>query len=196
MDRAGLAGKRLLKFRGVGEGTDDAELRHRVRIALDQLPLRLDAHGVSAGLTPGNKELLLRRETIHAGHGVGAHGLLQRRIGDAHAAEIGNGFVAQALAIVVDPGFDEIPFELIDQALAARLEVPVIFLAPPIMGMQPDIHRRSRGIDCMREVVRHGNSHGAIVHRIGGIRIEERRLQCARRQYHGIDFENDVTVGR
>ena len=123
-----------------------------MRIARDQLPLCLDAHRVSAGLAPGNEKLLFGREAVDVGNRMRAQGLLQRSVGDAYPGKVGNGLVAHAFAVVVNARRDEITVELIDQALAAGSELPVVFVAPPVLRVQSDID--SRAVAVARQNVR------------------------------------------
>jgi hypothetical protein len=151
-----------------------------VWVAIDELSLRLQAHGMAGGLAPRNEKLLLGCEAIDYWNGVSLHRRLERQVSDAHAGEIGNGFVAHALAIVVNAWLDEVTLELVDQALAALVEILPVFLAPPILRVQLQVDCRACGIDGMGEIMRDGNPHGAVIHGIRRLRTEERRLQRSR----------------
>src|ERR1051326_9149729 len=78
MDHCGtvFAAECLLEFRQVRERTNHAILADWVRIALHHGALRFRTNLITAPLSPGNKELLLRRITVDGGLMVVQFGFL------------------------------------------------------------------------------------------------------------------------
>jgi len=83
------------------------------------------------------------------------------------------------LAIMMHTRLYEITIELIDHALTALLELLTVGIGPPICRMSLQVVGSPQAVDEVRQIMRDCNAERAIVDRIRGVGIEERRLQLA-----------------
>src|SRR6478672_518228 len=111
-----FAAKCLLEFRQVRKRPDYAILADGVRVTLDHGALRFRTNLITAPLSPGNKELLLRRVTVNGGLRVGLLGFFESQESDLGAGKIANASTENKLAIVVNAGLNEIAIELANDA--------------------------------------------------------------------------------
>ena len=87
-----FAAKRLLEFRQVRKRANHAILADGMRVTLDHGALRFRTNLITAPLSPGNKELLLRRVTINGGLRVGLLSFLESQESDLGPGKVTNAF--------------------------------------------------------------------------------------------------------
>src|SRR5262249_10304953 len=119
---AGFAAKSLAELRQVGERANHSIFCHRVRIALNHYALRFRTRFVAAPLSPGDKELLVGRESVNGGCRMLLLRLLEGQIGNLGPCKIANALSQDEFAIMVDRGLDKVAVELAHNARGAFLE--------------------------------------------------------------------------
>src|SRR5262249_2347760 len=100
------------------------------------------------------------------------------------------------LPLVVAPGLDEVPVELLGDAASAALELLAIRLGPPGSGAAVEVELGSAGIDAMGQVVRDARADPPVVLGIALVHTDGGRSEEACRQHHLVELKIDVRVGR
>ena len=118
----------------VRQGTDDAELRDRVRVPLDHEALGFGTRLVAARLPVAEEELLFGSEAVDGLRGRSGERLAESKPRNRDSAEVAYRFAEHQLPLVVDARLDEIAVELIRDALAAFLELRAVRRCPPVHG--------------------------------------------------------------
>src|SRR5450432_2512925 len=175
--RVGLALECCLESRQVRQRTVHAVLRDRVRIALDHGALGFGADLVAAPLTPGDEELLLGCKAVNGRfRRLALARFLVSQVSEFCAAEIANRFAQHELAVVMNPGLDEIAVELVHHTLAARLEFCFVLGRPPVAQF-------TLVVEAVADLMADDHTDRAVVHRVGGADIKRGWLQNAGRKY-------------
>src|SRR5438270_7245167 len=145
-----------------------------MRITLHHLPLTRRTNFVTAPLSPGNEELLVRRKAVESWLRVLLFRFLKRQIGDFGARKISNAFAEHQLAIVVNVRFDEIVVELMGYTGSATLEPFQVISSPPVVEPALRVELRALIVETVADFVSHDDANRSIIHGIHCIHVERR----------------------
>src|SRR6516164_7073195 len=147
-------------------------------VSLDHQPLGFRTDLIAAELPPRDKELLVRCQPIDRGsRRLSLLGILKRQVGDLYACQITNRFANHQLPVMVDCRLDVVPIELLHHATGLRLKLLKILGHPPVAQAALRIELCTLIVETVAHFVTDDDANRAVVHRVGGIHIERRRLQ-------------------
>src|ERR1700734_3913276 len=107
-----------------------------MRVREHELALRVRTDFVPARLSPGNKKLLFRCETILVGGArFSFHRFLESKVSKFDAAKVADAFTQHELAVFVHAAFHCVAGKLIDHTLATTLEFLVVCGSPPALEL-------------------------------------------------------------
>src|SRR6185436_11953859 len=111
--------------------------------------------------------------------GFSGNRLLESIVGNVESAEVGDVLPQRQIAIDLlgQAGRRGVAVVLRYQFAGQRLETGGIFLRPPLLEIARGSKARALVVIAVRELVADGRADGAVVQRVIGVRVEERRLQ-------------------
>src|SRR5450755_2443747 len=123
-------------------------------IALNHRSRELRADGIAAKLTPGDEELLVRREPFDGGkRRVALLRDLKGAIGDLRTRQISDAFAENQPTVVVDSRLDKVAVELAHDARCLLAESLQIFLAPPVVEPALRVELRALVVKAVADLV-------------------------------------------
>ena len=87
-----------------------------------------------------------------------------------------------SLPMTLSPGSTSKADELVDDALAARLEVLEVGGRPPVLQVPLQVELRALVVEAVRDLVADDRADGAVVDGVVGLGVEEGRLEDAGRE--------------
>src|SRR5579871_2744397 len=103
-----------------------------MRIGLHHQSLGLGPYLISAELSPGDEELLFRRESVEIRRTLPGNRFFVSQECNLRTAQVANAFAQNELPVVVNILFDIVVIELICHASRSPLKSFQIFLRPPV----------------------------------------------------------------
>ena len=154
------------------------------------------ADRVAAELAPGDEELLLGREAVDRRRGrLALARLLEGAVGDLRPGEVADRLAEHQLAVVVDAGLDR-SSPRTGRRRTARAAWNFFRSAgrPPVREPALRVVLRALVVEAVADLVADDDADRAVVHRVGRVHVEGRRLEDAGREHDLVEQRVVVRV--
>src|SRR3954451_7069139 len=128
-------------------------------------------------LSKTDKEALIACESVHGWGRLSAESDLIRLIADTHAAQIADVFTDGQRAVHLVALYRFILVVLFDEGFCPFFELLSILFGPPAFERAVAVVFRTLVVETMTNLMTDDGTDGAVVDRIVGLHVEERRLQ-------------------
>ena len=154
-----------------------------MRVGVDLQLQRLGAVRAAPGLRPRQEEALVRGEAVDLLALLRLLGHVECVERDEQAAEIADVLAERQLTVHVQVVDGDVAVVLLHELRRALLEQLAVLVGPPADVIALRVELRALVVEAVHQLVADDAAHRAVVHRVVGLRVEERRLHDGGREH-------------